>query len=174
MSINNLSTAVSERTVPQLASLVGRAETSNENGQSRSDVQPAQRQTTERTQGLQVVADNQARDAQPSVEDRLNGQVANAQEGATQAQQKPTEEELARSLEQVSESSAQLSSMQIRKLEFTAAQESGRVVVKVIDKESNDVIRQIPSEEFIKVAKRINDLSNELDSAQGLLFESKA
>ena len=80
---------------------------------------------------------------------------------------------LQKSLDLIAEGSSQLSSLQIRKLEFSTAEESGRTVVKVIDKESDDVIRQIPSEEFIRVAKKINDLSEQLSAAQGVLFESK-
>jgi uncharacterized FlaG/YvyC family protein len=43
----------------------------------------------------------------------------------------------------------------------------------VLDKESNEVIRQIPSEDFIKVAQKLQNASEALDKPQGMLFESQ-
>jgi flagellar protein FlaG len=82
-------------------------------------------------------------------------------------------EVLAKSLQQVFDSTRLLSSLQERRLEFSSSEEMGQVVVKVYDANSNEVIRQIPSEEFIRVAKKISELAGELNSEQGLLFESK-
>ena len=56
---------------------------------------------------------------------------------------------------------------------FETSNDSGDYVIKVIDKDTKDVIRQIPSEEFVRVAEKIKDLSEQLSSAQGLLFDSK-
>lgn len=53
------------------------------------------------------------------------------------------------------------------KLEFSVNKDIHRVVVKVVDSESGEVIRQIPSEEMIAIAKA-------LDSIKGLLFNQKA
>lgn len=52
-------------------------------------------------------------------------------------------------------------------LQFSLDQDSDRVIVKVVDKETNDVIRQIPSEEAIEISKA-------LDKLQGLLLNSQA
>ncbi|WP_293780335.1 flagellar protein FlaG [uncultured Oxalicibacterium sp.] len=52
-------------------------------------------------------------------------------------------------------------------LQFSLDQDSKRVIVKVVDKETNDVIRQIPSEEAIEISKA-------LDKLQGLLVNSQA
>ncbi|MEW6989338.1 flagellar protein FlaG [Colwelliaceae bacterium 6441] len=60
-----------------------------------------------------------------------------------------------------------------RNLAFSIDDDSGNFVIKVTDTKTDEVIRQIPSEEFIRVAKRIANLSEELNSAQGLLFESQ-
>jgi len=46
-------------------------------------------------------------------------------------------------------------------------QDVGQVVVQVIDKRTNEVIKQIPPEELLEVAKRIHDFV-------GLLLEKKA
>lgn len=54
-----------------------------------------------------------------------------------------------------------------RNLEFTVDKDTDLTVVKVIDSESKEVIRQIPSEEVIQIAKA-------LDKLQGLLVRDKA
>jgi flagellar protein FlaG len=54
-----------------------------------------------------------------------------------------------------------------RNLEFSIDETSGQVVVKVIASESGEVVRQIPSEEALKLA-------NSLKDASSLLFSAKA
>ncbi|WP_340674596.1 flagellar protein FlaG [Paraperlucidibaca sp.] len=54
-----------------------------------------------------------------------------------------------------------------RKLEFSIDEDSGRNVVKVIDSDSGDVIRQFPSEEVLK-------LSSVAKSGKGGLFAEEA
>ncbi len=45
--------------------------------------------------------------------------------------------------------------------------EAGQIVVQVIDKRTNEVIKQIPPEELLRIAKKIHDFV-------GLLLEKKA
>jgi flagellar protein FlaG len=52
-------------------------------------------------------------------------------------------------------------------IEFSIDEESGATVVKIIDRESKEVIRQIPSEEML-------ELSRALDRLQGLFIKNKA
>lgn len=52
-------------------------------------------------------------------------------------------------------------------IQFSLDEDSGRTVVKVVDLQTNEVIRQIPTEEALTIAKA-------LDKLQGLLFQSKA
>lgn len=54
-----------------------------------------------------------------------------------------------------------------RDLYFSIDEESGETVVKVMDHESGEVIRQIPTEEVLAIA-------HSLKSAQGLLLSAKA
>lgn len=54
-----------------------------------------------------------------------------------------------------------------RNLQFTVDEATQMNVVKVVDVETKDVIRQIPSEEVLAIAKA-------LDKLQGLLFKEKA
>jgi len=54
-----------------------------------------------------------------------------------------------------------------RNLEFSIDEVSGKVVVKVIASESGEVVRQIPSEEALKLADSLHTASN-------VLFDAKA
>lgn len=53
-----------------------------------------------------------------------------------------------------------------RELRFTLEEESGKTVVKVIDSETGEVIRQFPSDELLKLAKS-------LEQAGGILIKEK-
>ncbi len=53
------------------------------------------------------------------------------------------------------------------RLEFSGDDDIGRVVVKVVDKETEDVILQIPSEEMLAIAKA-------LDNIKGLFVQQQA
>lgn len=59
-----------------------------------------------------------------------------------------------------------------RTLDFEMAEESNRVIITVIDRETNKVIRQIPPEDVVNISEQINN--RELSSADGLLFKVKA
>jgi flagellar protein FlaG len=50
---------------------------------------------------------------------------------------------------------------------FSVDHDTGRTIVKVTDASTQEVIRQIPAEEVLKLAK-------ELDRMQGLLFHKQA
>ncbi len=52
-------------------------------------------------------------------------------------------------------------------IEFSLDDETGRTIVKMIDRETNTVIRQIPNEEVLKIAQA-------LDRLQGLTLRTEA
>jgi flagellar protein FlaG len=52
-------------------------------------------------------------------------------------------------------------------LKFTVDEETGIQVVKVVDTETKDVIRQFPAEEVLAIAQA-------LDKLQGLIIHQKA
>ena len=54
-----------------------------------------------------------------------------------------------------------------RTLEFNIDQDSGRMVVQIKDSQTNQVIRQIPPDYVLKLAKQLGEV-------KGLLFEEKA
>jgi len=61
-----------------------------------------------------------------------------------------------------------------RDLSFNMDEASGRTVIRVIDRESGDLIRQIPSDEVLAIASHLRDvLENKMDQIEvppGLLF----
>ena len=44
-----------------------------------------------------------------------------------------------------------------RELHFTIDKDSGHTVIKVVDSKTEEVIRQIPGEEVLRVARRLNE-----------------
>lgn len=52
-------------------------------------------------------------------------------------------------------------------LEFSLDEDSGRWITRVIDRESGELLRQIPAEEVLAIARR-------LDQGQGLILRSSA
>lgn len=54
-----------------------------------------------------------------------------------------------------------------RNLEFNVDKDSGRMVIKVIDPETEEVVRQIPHEDALSIAKS-------LEKGLGFLLETKA
>lgn len=54
-----------------------------------------------------------------------------------------------------------------RNLQFSVDKGTGRIIVKVVDQESGEIIRQIPPEETLAIAKN-------LDNPQGVIIRSKA
>lgn len=60
-----------------------------------------------------------------------------------------------------------------RSLSFREDESSGRSVITVVDKTNDEVIRQIPSEEVLKVSRDIKRLQDEMMKTVGVLIDSK-
>ena len=60
-----------------------------------------------------------------------------------------------------------------RQLQFQIDEETNRTVISVLDQESGDVIRQIPSEDVLKLIARMREAGSTLDGAVGVLIDSK-
>ena len=125
---------------------------------------PTARQQNQLTQGN--TADATASSVPPNT---TNGVVAVGQSQAQNAtsdgtkQKKPDPLELQNSLKQLNDVAKLYSSQ----LEFSVDKETNIQVVKVVDQETQKVIRQIPSEDAIRIAKAIDDF-------RGLLLKDKA
>lgn len=62
---------------------------------------------------------------------------------------------------------------QNRQLNFSFDENSKRSVIKVTDSESGDIIRQIPSEDVLKLSERLKELQTDLGAAVGVLFNKE-
>lgn len=60
-----------------------------------------------------------------------------------------------------------------RQLNFSVDEGSDRPVVKVTDAESGEIIRQIPSEEVLRLSERLKDLQSDVGAAVGVLFNKQ-
>ena len=78
------------------------------------------------------------------------------------AQVAPDRESLERALEELGEASQSVR----RDLEFQVDDGSGRVVITVLDSESQEVIREIPPEKLLAMAENLSEV-------RGLLFEDE-
>ena len=70
-------------------------------------------------------------------------------------------------IEEALESVRQVLAPVARNLLFSLDEESGETIIKVIDSSTDEVIRQIPSEEILAISKA-------LDTLQGLLLQQQA
>ena len=52
-----------------------------------------------------------------------------------------------------------------RNLQFTVDEESGETIIKVVDSETDEVVRQIPSEEIVRLHRQMKEVA-------GVLFRS--
>lgn len=60
-----------------------------------------------------------------------------------------------------------------RNLNFSFNEESNRNVVKVTDSQTGELIRQIPSEEVLRLSERIRDLQTDVGATVGVLFSKE-
>ena len=96
---------------------------------------------------------------------QVGGMLKNAvaSPGSAQEQNAASQEDVDQAAQKINEALQTVS----QKLEFSVDKDTEAVVVKVMDKETGEVIRQIPSEELLKIAKA-------LDKLQGLLVKDQA
>ena len=103
--------------------------------------------------------------AQPDIRPAEAAQPSNAVllTGNKAPQAVPSLDEVRDAVKQVEEAI----STKAQDLRFSIDDESGKTVVKIIDETTQTVLRQIPSEEMLEIAKA-------LDKMQGLLVRQKA
>ena len=77
--------------------------------------------------------------------------------------QKPSTEQIQQAVENLKRITQPIA----QNLSFSVDESSGRTVIRVVDGTTNEVIRQIPSDEVLNLARELNKLS-------GLLLKQKA
>ncbi|WP_205750533.1 flagellar protein FlaG [Azonexus hydrophilus] len=96
-----------------------------------------------------------------------NGASVNNQSESIQPSKQETQKKQDLSVENAVERLSKFVANTKAEISFSIDQESGIQVVKVLDSQTKDVIRQFPSEEAIQLAQA-------LDKLQGLLVKDKA
>jgi len=102
---------------------------------------------------------------------KKNGQsvVSVATVATATASAKLTDQKAPENKQQVSDAVKEINSffqMTQRSLAFNLDEDSGQMVMQIRDAETHDLIRQIPGEDVLKLAQRLNDLSGVLFKAQ--------
>lgn len=90
-----------------------------------------------------------------------------ANSGSKRSRMEPTQVQLEQALEVINQAAI----IEQRSLSFTIDELSGRSVIKVVDLQTEQLIRQIPSEELLKVAQEIKKLQEEMGQSLGLLID---
>lgn len=98
------------------------------------------------------------REALPTL---LPSQTASAE--AKKAEQQPKAEEVKQAVKELQDFVSTVTT----DLRFTVDKETGRTIVSVVDSKTQQVVRQIPTEDVMKIARNI-------DRMQGLLFSDRA
>ena len=63
---------------------------------------------------------------------------------------------------QNSEKQVDLNSLDNHKVSYMVNQEKDELVIRIVDKESSKVIRQIPGEEFLRLTSRMAEFNNKI------------
>ena len=99
--------------------------------------------------------------------------VQNLAQGSGTLADKVSDEENQASLENAVQEVESFLQTQNRNLAFSIDDETKRSVVTVKDSESGDVIRQIPSEEVLALAERIQDLQQDVGDSVGVFIDNR-
>ncbi len=91
------------------------------------------------------------------------GRPRNVPQEASTAAAAPSSDDVLKALDEVRDAVKPVA----QSLHFSLDQDTGRTVIKVMDMETNEMIRQIPSEDILKIAQAI-------DKLQGLLIKQHA
>lgn len=129
------------------------------------------------TKSKEVDIDTQQTEQLPAVEPAENANKAvNAERVASGLKQeqlaKESEQSMQEKVETAIENIRGFIQENQRALDFDVAHESNRVIISVIDRQTNEVIRQIPPEDAIELSERIK--RGDDITTSGLLLEGKA
>ena len=95
-----------------------------------------------------------------------NVENTEAKENKVSASQKDKQQMSTEEVKEVVESFQEMSETIQTKLSFSVDEENNEIVVKIFDKESEELIRQFPSDEMLSLQDKMSDLA-------GFLFDQK-
>ena len=91
------------------------------------------------------------------------------QRTAEKVEQQASDESVAEQVEQMNQSTA----IRNTSLQFVFDEKGDPPIVKVIDKDNGETIRQIPSELVVKLSKALEEMADNNDSRTGFLFDNQ-
>lgn len=91
------------------------------------------------------------------------------QRTAEKVEQQASDESVAEQVEQMNQSTA----IRNTSLQFVFDEKGDPPIVKVIDKDNGETIRQIPSELVVKLSKALEEMADTNDSRMGFLFDNQ-
>lgn len=94
-------------------------------------------------------------------------QAKDAKENESPTDQQVDEEEFKAAFEAVSSFIESVT----KNVSFNNDSESGKTIIKVIDKETSEIISQFPSDKIVSIAERIKGLEQEISNTSGILFD---
>lgn len=104
----------------------------------------------------------QAESIEAANERKLEQVVAKSEEADSLTNQDVSKEQLELLAEKLQEFVSSLN----KGLQFSVHEESGRDVIKVIDRESEEVVRQYPSEEVLELVAKLSDAAGNFINSQ--------
>ncbi|WP_341501717.1 flagellar protein FlaG [Gallaecimonas sp. GXIMD4217] len=122
--------------------------------------------------GSMSAAGSRVAEQQPAIEQARAVSSKDSTAGAVKPES--VEEDVVReSLESAMEAVKRFVDANKRGLDFSVDDAAERTVVKVMDTNNNELVRQIPSDEILSLAARIRVWENELSEKIGILFDSQ-
>ena len=91
------------------------------------------------------------------------------QRTAEKVEQQASDESVAEQVEQMNQSTA----IRNTSLQFVFDEKGDPPIVKVIDKDNGETIRQIPSELVVKLSKALEEMADTNESRMGFLFDNQ-
>lgn len=114
---------------------------------------------------------------QPNMQE-LNQSTSDKVREVIQSQQADNErrrEMSSEEIQEIADSVATMAQTLNRELQFSINTDIDETVITVLDRNTGETVRQIPSEEIVRLAERMQEYSrDQLDSATGFLLDSQA
>ncbi|MFT5880071.1 MAG: flagellar protein FlaG [Moritella sp.] len=105
---------------------------------------------------------------EPTSEQSLRMEAAKTDENASVYQK---DKELEQKLHEVTETLQTHFDVNNKKLNFSVHGDSGRMIVKVIDPESGETLKELPSEAVLKMVANIEKFQDDISNSTGLLLD---
>ena len=119
------------------------------------------------------IQDSTSRSAQLRPEEQSGDNALARERPLAQEVNLPTQEEQEQELASAIETVASFIEPQIRNVNFTQDDTTGQRVIRVFDAESDELIKQFPSDEILELAERIRGLQEEIVDRTGILIDDK-